>query len=154
MTGRIQLEPEAQAFVEAAATPPLLFTLGPQKGRVALGEAQAGKIPLLPIDIEDLTIADGPSEQVALRILRPPHAKVPLPVMVYIHGAGWVFGSKQTHDRLIRELAVEAGAAVLQRERPEPLARLLEGERGDVAAQRRRARIHVDVVGVGALPPP
>jgi acetyl esterase/lipase len=113
MTGRIQLEPEAQAFAEAAARPPLLFTLGLQKGRVALEEAQADKVPMLPVDIEDLTIADGPSEQVALRILRPPHAKVPLPVIVYIHGAGWVFGSKQTHDRLIRELAVEAGAAVV-----------------------------------------
>ena len=36
-----------------------------------------------------------------------------LPVIVYIHGAGWVFGSKQTHDRLMRELAVGAGAAVV-----------------------------------------
>jgi acetyl esterase len=32
---------------------------------------------------------------------------------VYIHGAGWVFGSTQTHDRLMRELAVGAGAAVV-----------------------------------------
>src|SRR6266571_4606278 len=98
MTGRIQLELEAQAFAEAAARPPLLFTLGPEQGRVAL---------------EDLTIADGPSAQVALRILRPPHVQIPLPVIVYLHGAGWVFGSKQTHDRMIRELAVEAGAAVV-----------------------------------------
>ncbi len=36
MNGRIQLEPEAQAFAEAAARPPLLFNLGPEKGRVAL----------------------------------------------------------------------------------------------------------------------
>ena len=42
MTGRIQLEPEAQAFAEAAAKPPLLFTLGPEKGRAALDEAQSG----------------------------------------------------------------------------------------------------------------
>jgi acetyl esterase len=39
--------------------------------------------------------------------------QVPLPVIVYIHGAGWVFGSMQTHDRLMRELAVGAGAAVV-----------------------------------------
>ncbi len=67
----------------------------------------------LPVDIEDLTIADGPSEQVSLRILRPPRAQAPLPVIVYIHGAGWVFGSTQTHDRLMRELAVGARAAVV-----------------------------------------
>jgi len=113
MTGRIQLELEAQAFAEAAARPPLLFTLGPEQGRLALEEAQSGQVSTLPVDIEDLTIADGPSAQVALRILRPPHVQAPLPVIVYIHGAGWVFGSKQTHDRLIRELAVGAGAAVV-----------------------------------------
>lgn len=113
MTTRIRLEPEAQAFAEAAAKPPFLFTLGPQQGRIALDEAQADQVSTLPIDIEDITIEDGPSEQVALRILRPQHAQAPLPVIVYIHGAGWVFGSMQTHGRLMRELAVGAGAAVV-----------------------------------------
>ncbi len=113
MTSRIQLEPEAQAFAEAAAKPPLLFTLGPEQGRLALEEAQAGQASTLPVDIEDRTIEGGSGCQVALRILRPPHAQVPLPVIVYIHGAGWVFGSTRTHDRLVRELAVGAGAAVV-----------------------------------------
>ena len=31
-----------------------------------------------------------------------------LPVILYIHGAGWVFGNAHTHDRLVRELAVGA----------------------------------------------
>jgi acetyl esterase len=113
MTSRIQLEPEAQAFAEAMAKPPFLFTLGPQKGRIVLDEAQSSQVSKLPIDIEDLTIADGPSEQVTLRILRPQHALATLPVIVYLHGAGWVFGSTQTHDRLMRELAVGAEAAVV-----------------------------------------
>src|SRR5712692_5077225 len=113
MTSGIRLEPEAQAFADAAAKPPFLFTLGPEKGRIALDEAQADQVSTLPVDIEDLKIEDGPSEQVALRILRPQHAQAPLPVIVYIHGAGWVFGSKQTHDRLVRELAVGAGAAIV-----------------------------------------
>src|SRR5258708_37235523 len=113
MTSRIQLEPEAQAFAEAAAKPPWLFTLGLEQGRTALDEMQAGQVSRLPVDIEDRTIADGPSAQVALRILRPENTHTPLPVIVYIHGAGWVFGSPQTHDRLVRELAVGAGAAVV-----------------------------------------
>jgi acetyl esterase len=113
MTNQIQLEPEAQAFAEAAARSPLLFTLGPEKGRIAFDEVQAGQVSRLPVDIEDLTIANGPSAQVALRILRPENARTPLPVIVYIHGAGWVFGSTQTHDRLVRELAVGAQAAVV-----------------------------------------
>ena len=113
MTNRIQLEPEAQAFAEAAAKPPWLFTLGPKQGRLALDQTQAGPVSKHPVDIEDLTITDGPSAQVALRILRPENVRTPLPVIVYIHGAGWVFGSTQTHDRLVRELAVGAGAAVV-----------------------------------------
>ncbi len=113
MTNQIQLEPEAQAFAEAAARSPLLFTLGPQQGRLALDEEQAGPVRKPAVDVEDLTITDGPSVQVGLRILRPQHAQTPLPVIVFIHGAGWVFGSTQTHDRLVRELAVGTGAAVV-----------------------------------------
>src|SRR6266487_5816872 len=113
MTSRIQLEPEAQAFAEAASEPPFLFTLGPEKGRIALDEEQAGHASKLPVDVEDLIIDDGPSEKVALRILRSQHAPAMLPTIVYIHGAGWVFGSIQTHDRLVRELALGAGAAVV-----------------------------------------
>jgi acetyl esterase/lipase len=33
--------------------------------------------------------------------------------VLYIHGAGWVFGDAKTHDRLVRELAVGIGAAVV-----------------------------------------
>src|SRR5690606_15235738 len=36
-----------------------------------------------------------------------------LPVIVYIHGGGWVLGDKETHDRLVRELAVGANAVVV-----------------------------------------
>src|SRR2546423_1365541 len=113
MTNWIQLEPEAQAFIEAVAKPPLLFTLGPEQGRLALDEVQSGPGSKPPVDIEDLTITDGPSAQVRLRILRPQNVRTLLPVIVYIHGAGWVFGSPQTHDRLVRELAVGAQAAVV-----------------------------------------
>src|SRR5256714_14751538 len=111
MTDQIQLEPEVHAFAEAAARSPLLFTLGPEQGRLALDQVQSGTIRKPAVDVEDLTITDGPSAQVALRILRPQHAQTPLPVILYIHGAGWVFGSPQTHDRLVRGLADGGGGA-------------------------------------------
>src|SRR2546429_4428280 len=99
MTNRIQLEPEAQAFAGAEALSPLLFTLGPEKGRLALDEAQSGRVRKHPVDIEDLTITGGPRVHLALRILRPPNARTPLPVIVYIHRARRGFGRMQTHDR-------------------------------------------------------
>ena len=47
------------------------------------------------------------------RIVRPPHVTGTLPVILYIHGAGWVFGDAHTHDRLVRDLALGAHAAVV-----------------------------------------
>lgn len=63
--------------------------------------------------VEDTTIPGGPSGTVSVRILRPKGATGKLPVLVYLHGAGWVFGNNHTHDRLIRELAAGTGAAVV-----------------------------------------
>ena len=113
MPATIQLESEAQAFAEATANPPYLFDLGPEKGRPVVDEVQSGPVHKLPVEVEDRTIAGSPSGQVSVRIVRPPNAPALLPVIVYIHGAGWVFGNAHTHDRLIRELAVGAQAAVL-----------------------------------------
>ena len=113
MTNRIQLEPEAQAFAEVAAKPPFLFNLGPEKGRIALDELQSDRGNKLPVDIKDLLIEDGPSGQVPICILRPKHTPTILPVIVYLHGGGWVFGDQHTHERLIRELVIGAEAAVV-----------------------------------------
>jgi acetyl esterase len=112
-TASVVLEPAAQAFAEATANPPFLFDLGPVDGRKAVDEVQSGEISKPEVDIEDTTVPGGPSGQVSVRILRPRGASGLLPVIVYIHGAGWVFGNSHTHDRLIRELAAGTGAAVV-----------------------------------------
>jgi acetyl esterase len=36
-----------------------------------------------------------------------------LPLVLYLHGGGWTFGSIDSHDRVLRSLAVHSGAAVL-----------------------------------------
>jgi acetyl esterase len=113
MKSKIRLDPDAQVYVESTAKPPFPFQLGAEKGRLALDEAQSGLINQLPVDIDDLIIKDGPRNTVPIRILRPKNASAMLPVIVYIHGTGWVFGNKHTHDRLIRELAIGAEAAVV-----------------------------------------
>jgi acetyl esterase len=45
------------------------------------------------------------------RLHRP--AAGPLPVLVYVHGGGWVWNSIDTHDRLMREYAAAGGCAVV-----------------------------------------
>lgn len=114
LAAALALEPEAQAFADANAASPFLYELGAEKGRSVLDEVQAGAdVTNFPVEIEDLIIEGGPHRQVSIRLMRPPHAPAMLPVIVFIHGAGWVFGSKLTHDRLIRELAVGTGAAIV-----------------------------------------
>ena len=109
----VVLEPAAREFAEATANPPYLFDLGPVVGRTTVDEVQAGEIDKPEVDIEDLVVPGGPAGHVSVRIVRPAGATGELPVILYIHGAGWVFGNAHTHDRLIRELAVGAGAAVV-----------------------------------------
>ncbi len=107
------LEPAAQAFVEATAQPPYLFELNPVEGRKTVDDVQSPEIDVPGTEKETLTVPGGPSGQVSLSIFRPTGATGPLPVILYIHGAGWVFGNDHTHGRLARELARGAGAAVV-----------------------------------------
>lgn len=107
------LEPEAAAFAKATATPPFLFQLPPAEGRKAVEEVQSGEIDLQAVDEEWVGVPGGPTGEVRARIVRPAGAEGELPVVVFVHGAGWVFGNARTHDRLVRELAVGTGAAVV-----------------------------------------
>ncbi|WP_116244510.1 alpha/beta hydrolase [Nocardiopsis sp. FIRDI 009] len=110
----IVLEPAAREFAEANATEPFIYQLPPSEGREVLESVQSGYGVMKPdVDSEWTTISGGPTGQVSARIVRPEGATGVLPVILYIHGAGWVFGSSRTHDRLIRELATRTGAAVV-----------------------------------------
>jgi acetyl esterase len=110
---QIPMEAAAQDFSDATASPPFLYDLGPEKGREVVNQTQAGAIAKPDVTDEWIKVPGGPSGDVPVRIVRPAGATGTLPVLLYIHGAGWVFGNAGTHDRLVRELAVGAGAAVV-----------------------------------------
>ena len=107
------LEPAAQEFADATAKPPQLYDLPPDQGRKIVDQTQDGDIPAPPVDITDLTIQGGPSGQVSIKMFRPQGATGVLPVLLFTHGAGWVFGDAHTHGRLVAELATRAGAAAV-----------------------------------------
>jgi acetyl esterase len=48
-----------------------------------------------------------------LRLYRPHTSGQALPVLLYLHGGGWTIGDLDTHDVLCRQLAREAGGAVV-----------------------------------------
>ena len=109
----VVLEPQAAEFAAATADPPYLFDLGPVDGRKTVDDVQAGEIAKPVVRDEWLTVEGGPTGSVEVRIVRPTDAAAVVPVILYLHGAGWVFGNAHTHDRLVRELAVGTGAAVV-----------------------------------------
>jgi acetyl esterase len=114
---RIVLEASAQAIVDATSTPPLLYELEPAAARKVLDDLQAAPIDKLAIDEEWITVpADVGDAKV--RIIRPVGSSGMLPVIIYMHGGGWILGNAGTHDRLVRELAVGAHAALLFVEYP------------------------------------
>jgi acetyl esterase len=54
----------------------------------------------------------GPGGTVSCRLYRPSMGQA-LPALLYLHGGGWILGSLDTHDRIMRLLAQKSGAAVL-----------------------------------------
>ena len=108
----VVLEPASQAFVEATADPPFLYELTPDEARKVLDDVQAARIDKLPVDERWVTVPADVGD-VQVRIVRPTGAEGTLPVILYMHGGGWVLGNAGTHDRLVRELACGAGAAVV-----------------------------------------
>ncbi|MEA2285220.1 MAG: acetyl esterase, partial [Solirubrobacteraceae bacterium] len=107
------LEPAAQAFADATAEHPFLFEMPPEEGRAAVDEVQSGEVSKPLVDEQWIEVSGGPTGKVSVRLVKPQGSTDTLPVILYIHGAGWVFGDAHTHDRLVRELAVGINAAVV-----------------------------------------
>jgi len=106
------LEPEAQAFAEATAVPPFLYELGPQGARKVLDDVQAAPVDKPAVD-DAWTTVPAEAGDVRVRIVRPAGVPGELPVVLYVHGGGWVLGNAGTHDRLVCELAAGVRAAVV-----------------------------------------
>ncbi len=106
------LEPAAQEIADATSKPPFLYELGPDGARKVLDDIQSAPIEKLEVD-EKWIVVPAEVGDVDVRIVKPLGAAEPLPTILYVHGGGWVLGNAGTHDRLVRELAVGANAAVV-----------------------------------------
>ena len=110
------LEPDVEAFLkmlQAQGDVPL-SEVGFEQARADQSKAvKELAIETLPAEIEDMMIDVGTDQKVSIRIVRPPNIGANLPVVMYFHGGGWVLSDKDTHDRVIREIAHGARAAVV-----------------------------------------
>ena len=91
---------------------PSIDKISPAEARRQYREVRATLRPPAPDlpEVRDLK-ADGKGGSIPLRLYRP--AEGVLPAFVYFHGGGWVVGDLDTHDVLCRQIACEAGAAVI-----------------------------------------
>jgi acetyl esterase len=112
----LHLDPHILDFLKAleAQGGPALSTLSATSARTVLLSLQRSvTVATLPADNEDRTIRCGPTGEIALRLVRPPGARGALPGVMYFHGGGWMLGDSETHDRLVREIAIGAQATVV-----------------------------------------
>jgi len=109
----VVLEPAAQVLADALASAgdPPLYTLSPNDARAVLDNAQAGDVSMTPAEIEEHTIPGGPNGTVSITVVKPVSRNGSLATVVYTHGGGWVLGNFGTHERLVRDLVEQSGAA-------------------------------------------
>jgi len=107
----VVLEPAAQQVADAFSKPPFLYEMTPAEARKVLEDSQSGPVSKLPVDEEWITVPAQVGDA-RVRLIKPQGATGTLPVIVYMHGGGWILGNAATHDRLVRELAVGARAAL------------------------------------------
>jgi len=98
--------------IRRAGRPPL-HTLTPAEARRAYA---AGAEVLEPprtalARVQDVHLPGGDGQLRAARLYAPSHAE--LPVLLYLHGGGFVVGGVETHDVLCRQLARRSGGAVV-----------------------------------------
>lgn len=113
MTRKYSLEKSALEFSEANAKPPFIYQLPPEQGRKILDTVQESEVYKYPCIIKDEKVDTGEYGTINVRTITPENHEGTLEVILYIHGAGWVFGNAHTHDKLARELAARTGSVVV-----------------------------------------
>lgn len=114
MENRIPLEKAAVEICNASAVPPRIYQLPPEQGRQKLNEAQDAPVCKCPADIcaHQIRTTNG-FGTFPLYCICPEKVTGCPHIILYIHGAGWVFGNFHTHEKLVRELAARTNSIIL-----------------------------------------
>ncbi len=96
---------------EAAGGLPLLSTLDPRSARAQDALVQARRSAGHPLPAV-ASAADAVLAGVLVRVVTP-LGEGPFPIVVHLHGGGWVVGSPATYDLPVRRLAAETRAVVV-----------------------------------------
>ena len=84
LTPTPMLEPTTQAFIDSLAGGQPIQTLAPAEARAVLsGVQKAAEVPLLDVQIKDVTLPLGPTGSVNIRVVRPAGGAGVLPSGAY-----------------------------------------------------------------------
>lgn len=154
MANRKPLDPNLRAFLDeqAADAPDLTKLSDPKRTEAARARLRSAlksrdTIPGLPNEVHtrDLKIAnDRPA-----RLYHPPHSgSVMRPLLVYLHGGGWVAGSLETVDPFCRLFAYAAGIAILSVDYRQPPEHRFPAALDDTLAAFHWAAEHANELGI------
>ena len=113
MHEEVVLETAAYNVAKQSSIPPLIFTLPVNQGRKILEDAQNSYAYMYPTSIKLNIINTKYHGNVKVYIIIPSYDSEIRNIIFYIHGAGWVFGSFHTHEKLVRELAYRTNSIVI-----------------------------------------
>ena len=106
-----ELHPQARALKDAARELTPLYTLPVHEARARMRATFVGPEPPPVAQVGDVTIqADG--HTVSARFYHP-RPEEPRPILVFVHGGGWILNDLDVFDRLCAEIANEADCVVL-----------------------------------------
>ncbi len=106
------LEQAAEQVAIQNSKPPLIFQLPPKEGRQVLEKAQNTPVYIYSAITKAVRVNVGEWGKITLYCIKPENLKGTANAILYIHGAGWVFGSLHTHRKLVHELAARTNSIV------------------------------------------
>ncbi|WP_397448233.1 alpha/beta hydrolase [Pseudomonas sp. NA-150] len=109
------LDQETQAFLDrfAETDDPPLHLLDRGLAQAKWAGLQSGAQGTPAVEVQSFIVSGAAADDVTVHIIRKFGETERLPIVVYLHGGGWIMGDLASHDRLTSQLAVGAGVAVV-----------------------------------------
>ena len=104
------LDPITREFLRQvnAGGGPTLAEMTVEQARGFMLASQPAKYTDYPVDVAERALPG-----YSFKVVRPRSAESRVPVVIYLHGGGWVLGSSDTHARIVSKIAVQVNCAVV-----------------------------------------
>jgi len=113
MEDKVILEKRAKEFVDKTSTPPFLYEIPVEIARQKLEDLQSEPVYKFPANVLKVNFKTTEYGCINVYLIIPVNKIKINKVIFYTHGAGWVYGSFHTHEKLVRELCARTNSIVV-----------------------------------------